>query len=162
MILFTDTLSKKTGPYCWWGPTNSTAPYYGAYFAAEALSSTSKIAMLDSGSDDFAAYALYQGPDVTKVLLYNSEYYASGPRPSHQFQLSGISGPGNPITAKRLTAPNAYSTVDIGQPPNISGLQFQNGTCAIVGEQQPEKFMRPKNGYLNVTVSASEAVLIFL
>lgn len=79
------------------------APYFGAYFATMALADADQIAPLDDQTTAYAGYAIYKSGVPVKVLLYNSDYYTSGTRPSQTFTLTGLSS--SRVTAKRLTAP---------------------------------------------------------
>lgn len=135
------------------------APYYGAYFATMALANSDYVAPLDNTSTAYAGYAFYQGQTLTKVLLYNSDYYANGTRPEQVFTLSNL--PGSSVTAYRLTAASALSEQDEGGNPSISGIEFANATCAIQGELTPET-TAVDGGLANFTVAASEALLIYL
>ncbi|KAJ5205099.1 beta-glucuronidase [Penicillium cinerascens] len=145
--------------YCWWGRYDMGAPYYGAYLATMALAGAEQIAPLDSQDTAYAAYAIYQHGIPVKVLLYNSDYYTSGLRPSQTFTLSGIQT--HAVSAKRLTAPYATSRVDLGENPTVAGLTFENGTCAIQGSETVE-VTTVSNGQASFTVGASEALLIYL
>ena len=135
------------------------APYYGAYFATMALADADRIAPLDSQDSAYAAYAIYKHGVPVKVLLYNSDFYTSGDRPSQTFTLSGIHG--HTVSAKRLTAPFATSRVDQGENPTVAGLTFKNGTCAIQGSETVET-TTVSHGQASFTLGASEALLIFL
>lgn len=135
------------------------APYYGAYFATMALANADQIAPLDSQTTAYAAYAIYKSGAPVRVLLYNSDYYASGTRSSQTFVLSGLSG--SSVTAKRLTAPYATSRVDQGGNPTVAGQTFVNGTCAIQGTQSVET-ATVSSGKATFTVAASEALLVYL
>ena len=146
--------------YCWWGKYTTGAPYYGAYFAADALAGATQIAMLDAGTSNYAAYGIYKGSTLTKILAYNSDYYTTGTRSSNTFTFTNI-GSASSVTASRLTAAAATSRVDQGQTPTISGLQFASATCAKTGTQNLEK-IAVTGGSISVTVKASEAVLIYL
>lgn len=135
------------------------APYYGAYYATMALAGADHIAPLDSQTTAYAAYAIYKSGAPVRVLLYNSDYYASGTRTSQTFVLSDLSSAS--VTAKRLTAPYATSRVDRGQNPTIAGQTFANGTCVIQGTQSIET-ATVSGGKATFTVAASEALLVYL
>lgn len=135
------------------------APYYGAYFATMALAGASQIAPLDSQTTAYAAYVIYKSGAPVKVLLYNSDYYASGTRSSQTFVLSGLSA--SSVTAKRLTAPYATSRVDQGGNPTLAGQTFANGTCIIQGTQSVET-ATVSSGKARFTIAASEALLVYL
>ena len=158
IYLFKD-LSNPPGQYCWWGRYDMGSPYYGAYFATMALANADKIAPLDSQDSAYAAYAIYKSGAPVKVLLYNSDYYTTGTRPTQAYTLSGISG--SSVIAKRLTAPYATSRVDQGQNPTVAGQTFANGTCTIQGTEVVEK-ATVSAGKATFTVGASEALLVFL
>jgi hypothetical protein len=135
------------------------APYYGAYFATLAFAGADKIAPLDSQTTGYAAYAIYKNNSPVKVLLYNSDYYTSGTRPSQTFTLKGLTK--STVTAKRLTAPYSTSRVDRGESPSISGLTFENGTCNPQGQSVNET-ATVTAGAATFTVNASEALLVYL
>lgn len=135
------------------------APYYGAYFATQALANVSYISQLDDGSDRYAAYALYDdSKTLTKVLLYNSDYYTSGTRPTQNFTLTGLGG--SSAFATRLTADFATSRQDQGQIPTVGGQSFEDGTCAIQGSPVEEK-ADVVDGKTTFSVGASEALLVY-
>ncbi|KAL3466116.1 hypothetical protein BJX64DRAFT_296058 [Aspergillus heterothallicus] len=142
--------------YCWWGRYTTGAPYYGAYFATMALANADQIAPLDDQTTSIAAYAIYQDGTPVRVLLYNSEYYTSGTRPSEEYTLTGLSSAG--VTAKRLTAPYSTSRVDRGESPTIAGQTFGNGDCAIEGTAAIET-VDVVGGEATFSVQASEALL---
>lgn len=135
------------------------SPYFGAYFATMALADADHIAPLDDHTTNYAAYAIYKAGAPVRVLLYNSDYYASGTRSSQTFTLSGL--PSSSVTAKRLTAPFATSRIDQGQNPTVAGQTFQNGTCKIQGTEVVET-TTVSAGKAAFTVSASEALLLYL
>jgi hypothetical protein len=135
------------------------APYYGAYFAAMALAGADYIAPLDDQSTAYAAYAIYESDTPVRVLLYNSDYYISGTRPSQTFTLAQLSG--STVTTKLLTAPYATSRVDYGENPTVAGQTFVNGTCVIQGAVQ-EQTVTVSGGEASFTVGASEALLVYL
>ncbi|KAL4998650.1 Six-hairpin glycosidase-like protein [Aspergillus recurvatus] len=142
--------------YCWWGRYTTGAPYYGAYFATMALAHADQIAPLDDQSTSSAAYAIYEGGAPVKVLLYNSEYYTSGTRPSQTYTLTGLTSA--TLTAKRLTAPYSTSRVDRGESPTVSGQTFGNGDCGMEGDELVET-AAVEGGEASFTVGASEALL---
>ncbi|KAE8372411.1 hypothetical protein BDV26DRAFT_100337 [Aspergillus bertholletiae] len=146
-------------PYCWWGRYNMGAPYYGAYFATMALANADQIAPLDDQKTSYAAYAIYKDGAPSRILLYNSDYYTSGTRPSQTFTLSGLTS--SSVTAKRLTASYSTSRVDRGQVPTVAGRTFANGTCVIQGEEVIET-SAVSSGSATFTLSASEALLVYL
>ncbi|KAB8218925.1 hypothetical protein BDV33DRAFT_192400 [Aspergillus novoparasiticus] len=147
------------GPYCWWGRYNMGAPYYGAYFATMALANADQIAPLDDQTTPYAAYAIYQDGAPSRILLYNSEYYTNGTRPSQTFTLSGLTS--SSVSAKRLTAPYSTSRVDQGQVPTVAGRAFANKTCVIQGDEVIET-STVSSGSATFTLSASEALLVYL
>lgn len=136
------------------------APYYGAYFATQALANVSYISQLDDGTSRYAAYALYDdSKTVTKVLLYNSDYYTSGTRSAQNFTLTGLLG--SSASATRLTAEYATSRQDQGQVPTVGGQTFEDGTCAIQGSAVVEN-ANVVSGEAMFLVGASEALLVYL
>lgn len=146
--------------YCWWSTSTINSPYYGAYFAALALAHADQIAPLDNASTPYAAYAIYSESNPVKVLLYNSDYYASGTRTNHTFIFTGLHS--KAVAAKRLTAPYATSRQDEGENPTIGGQSFGNLTCGLQGEETWEKIMVVEGGEARFVVGASEALLIYL
>lgn len=135
------------------------APYYGAYFATLALAGADQIAPLDDGTTNYAAYGIYKGGVPTKVLLYNSDYYASGIRSSQVYNLTGLNV--SQLSFKRLTAPYATSRQDQGGNPTVGGQTFANGTCVLQGDAKVET-TTVSSGAASFTVAASEALLIYL
>jgi len=135
------------------------SPYFGAYFATMALAGADKIAPLDDQTTGYAAYAIYKDDKPIRVLLYNSDYYTTGTRPSQTFTLSGLSGP--TVSAKRLTAAASTSRVDAGQSPTVAGQTFQNGSCKIQGQGTVES-ATVSGGKATFTLQASEALLVTL
>lgn len=138
------------------------APYYGAYMAALSLNGASRIAPLDSGSTPYAAYAIYENDAVSRVLLYNSDYYTSGTRSSVNFTLTGLSTSSSSVTAVRLTGDSATARIDQGGSVTVAGQTFENGTCAIQNDKVLEDVDVGDNGEVTVSVGASEAVLVYL
>lgn len=124
-----------------------------------ALANADKIAPLDDQTTAYAAYAIYRDEAPVRVLLYNSDYYTSGTRPSQTYTLSGLGS--TSVTAKRLTAPYATSRVDRGQDPTVAGQTFANGTCALQGTVV-EEHATVSAGEATFTVGASEALLVYL
>lgn len=124
-----------------------------------ALANADKIAPLDDQSTAYAAYAIYEGDSPVRVLLYNSDYYTSGTRPSETFTLPGLSS--STVTAKRLTAAYSTSQVDQGEGPTVAGQTFGNGDCTVQGTKSVET-ATVSGGKASFTVSASEALLVYL
>lgn len=135
------------------------APYYGAYVATAALAGADQIAPLDGQNDGYAAYAIYKDGSPIRVLLYNSDYYTDGTRPSQTYTLTGLTG--DSVSAKRLTAASATSRVDEGDSPTFAGQTFADGTCEIQGTQEVES-ATVSGGQATFTLAASEALLITL
>lgn len=136
------------------------APYYGAYFATLALAGADQIAPLDNFGSTYGAWAIYSKGHLIKVLLYNSDYYASGTRPSQIFTLSGLLDSCN-VRAIRLTAPFSTSRQDQGQNPTVGGQTFGNGTCSIQGTAVQEE-TDVMDGTASFTLYASEALLVYV
>jgi hypothetical protein len=67
-------------------------PYYGAVLATKALSGISNVAQLDDGTSAYAAYGLYAGSTLSKVLLINTQYYTTGTRPTQGMTLTNLPG----------------------------------------------------------------------
>ncbi|KAH7210505.1 hypothetical protein BKA60DRAFT_464105 [Fusarium oxysporum] len=161
LIMGTETLYFHHGTigncqYCWWGRYSMGSPYFGAYFATMALAGADRIAPLDDQTTGYAAYAIFKDDKPIRVLLYNSDYYTSGSRPSQSFTLSGLSG--STVSAKRLTAAASTSRVDAGQSPTVAGQTFENGSCKIQGQSTVES-ATVSGGKATFTLQASEALL---
>lgn len=124
-----------------------------------ALANADKIAPLDDQSTAYAAYAIYEDGSPVRVLLYNSDYYTTGTRPSETFTLSGLAS--STVTAKRLTAAYATSRVDEGESPTVAGQTFGNGDCTIQGSESVET-ATVSGGEATFTLGASEALLVYL
>ncbi|KAJ1561134.1 hypothetical protein HK405_004834 [Cladochytrium tenue] len=152
-------------PYSWWGQSTVFAPYYGAIFTATALANATSVQQLDSGATPYAAYAIYTSTSSSaapaRILLVNSDYYASGTRSSRTFSLSSLPTSVTAATGIRLTAAGANATVEAGSPPSISGLSFSNTDCKSAGQSAPESFA-VTGGALTASVAASEALLLVL
>jgi hypothetical protein len=124
-----------------------------------ALANADKIAPLDDQSTAYAAYAIYENDSPVRVLLYNSDYYTTGTRPSETFTLSGLSA--SAVTAKRLTGAYSTSRVDEGESPTVAGQTFGNGDCTVQGTESVET-ATVSGGEATFTVGASEALLVYL
>jgi hypothetical protein len=148
--------------YCFWGSSLVNAPYYGAYTATAFLAGGSYISALDSGTDSYGGYIVYDALKAPlRGLLYNSNYYSgTGTRSSQVFTIGGL-GTLGVVKAKRLTATSANSRVDEGQNPSFGGQTFADTTCEIEGTEVFES-TAVKNGVASFTVGESEAVLIYL
>lgn len=124
-----------------------------------ALANADKIAPLDDQSIAYAAYAIYENDSPVRVLLYNSDYYTTGTRPSETFTVSGLSA--STVTAKRLTAAYSTSRVDEGESPTVAGQTFGNGDCTVQGTESVET-ATVSGGEATFTIGASEALLVYL
>lgn len=139
-------------------------PYYGAAFLSEALGNDGhSVAMLDSGTDTTAVYAVYShsGKSI-RVLVMNTAYFnGTGTRSTVTVPLTGLYDSYH-LLARRLTAPTATSTVvarDIS--PITLGGQFFTPRCVLTGTQVQER-VAVSSGFASVTLKASEALLVFL
>lgn len=146
--------------YCWWGRYSMGAPYYGAYAAAAALASGSKIAMLDSGNTNYATYVIYASTGKPlRAVLINTDYYSgSGTRSSESFTLTGFAT--TTVKAKRLTAASTEARVDQGSPPTFGGQEFANGSCNLTGTEVYET-TTVSSGAATFTINASEALVVY-
>jgi len=87
--------------------------------------------MLDDGEGLVASYVVYNSANTpVRLLVYNSNYYdGTGTRSSTSVTFSGGGIPSSGTkTAKRLTAPNATSRVDMGARVTIGG----DGTVSAI------------------------------
>ncbi|THU83937.1 hypothetical protein K435DRAFT_929295 [Dendrothele bispora CBS 962.96] len=150
--------------YCWWGRFTTGAPFYGVAFVSEFLGTDgTKVAMLDNGTGAVASYVVYNSANTpVRLLVYNSNYYdGTGTRSSTSVTFTGGGIPSSGAkTAKRLTAPNATSRVDMGARVTIGSGGTFDGNCNAIGTQVRENVA--VNGGLTVSVSASEALIVYL
>ncbi|KAK7471120.1 hypothetical protein VKT23_002534 [Stygiomarasmius scandens] len=151
--------------YCWWGRFTTGAPFYGVAFVSEFLGADgARLAMLDDGKSLVASYVVYNSANTpVRLLVYNSNYYdGTGTRSGTSVTFSGGGIPSSGTkTAKRLTAPNATSRVDMGARVTIGGGGTFDGSCNAVGTQVREN-VAVNGGSLTVTVNASEALIVYL
>lgn len=119
--------------------------------------------MLDDGTSAIGVYAVYSAANApVRVLVINSNYFGgSGTRSVATVSLSGLTASQTNVRAKRMTAPNATSRVDQGAAVTIGGSASFTSTCSRSGTQGTEAVAVSGTG-LTVSVSASEALIIFL
>ncbi|KAF5601145.1 glycoside hydrolase superfamily [Fusarium pseudocircinatum] len=117
------------------------------------------------GTDPYAQYIVYKNGKVFKVVLINTDYYSGdGTRSEIKFTLTGLKS--NSVTALRMTGPSSETTVPVSQTdsspqPSIGGQSFLNKNCELGGKQKTE-MLSVKKGKLEVTLKASEALILFL
>ncbi|KAI6383561.1 hypothetical protein MCOR25_000017 [Pyricularia grisea] len=146
--------------YCQFGRNTMGAPYYGATAATAFLSKAASIAALDDGSSAFAAYASFdKAGKPLRVLLYNSNYYTTGDRPTEEFTLTGLTD--GTIRAKRLTAASATTRADSSSDLSFGGQTWANGTCVAQGDEKFES-ATVSGGQVKLTVGAAEALVVYL
>ncbi|KAK0625524.1 hypothetical protein B0T17DRAFT_508503 [Bombardia bombarda] len=147
--------------YCFWGRYSMGAPYYGAYAAVALMAGASHLTALDSGTSNYAAYAVFDSKGAPmRVLLYNSDYFGgSGTRSTESFTLTGLTSA--TVKAKRLTAASAASRVDQGSSPTFGGQHFVDGTCEIAGTETYET-VTVSGGQATFAVKATEVLLVYL
>jgi hypothetical protein len=121
----------------------------------------SHILALDSGTTNYAGYAIYSSTGrAQKVVLINTDFHdGTGARSSQQYTLAGLCG--DTVTARRLTATNALSRQDLGDAPKFAGRSVVNSTCQLAGEESIE-VAYVTHGNVQFTLAASEALLITL
>lgn len=122
-----------------------------------------RIAMLDDGTSSIGIYAVY-GPSSAplRVLVYNSEYFTGGARPESVVTLSGLRAEnGSKVSVKRLTAISATSRTDQEGGVVIGTNGTFDSSCGATGLQGFES-SSVSAGNANVTVGASEAVIVYL
>ncbi|KAE8445754.1 hypothetical protein EG329_012933 [Mollisiaceae sp. DMI_Dod_QoI] len=147
--------------YCFWGRNSMGAPYYGAYVATAFMAGASAIKELDSGTNNYAGYVVYdKAGKPLRVLLINSDYYSSARRGFVTFVLTGL-GEVATVKSKRLTAASANSRVDQGGNPTFGGQTFANGTCVVDGTETYES-TAVSGGTGSFVVNSSEALVIYL
>jgi hypothetical protein len=103
-------------------------PYYGAVLATRALAGISQVTQLDDGTSDYAAYGLYAGTTLAKVLLINTQYYTSGTRPTQAFTLTNL--PGSTGSGIRLCVDDFRVTRKVTLIFTGMSLSFSNSTAA--------------------------------
>ncbi|TLS27910.1 hypothetical protein PpBr36_01486 [Pyricularia pennisetigena] len=146
--------------YCQFGRYTMGAPYYGATAATAFLSTGDSIAALDDGESAFAAYASFdKNGKPLRVLLYNSNYYTTGDRPSEDFTLTGLAD--GTIRAKRLTAASAMIRADQSSQLSFGGQTWANVTCVAQGEETFES-ANVSGGQVTLKVGATEALVVYL
>ncbi|KYG13810.1 hypothetical protein FVEG_14131 [Fusarium verticillioides 7600] len=149
----------------WWWSGHVNAPFYGAYFGALAVAGGDSIVASDDGTDPYAQYIVYKNGKAFKVVLINTDYYSGGgTRSETKFTLTGLKS--NSVKALRMTAPSSETTVPVTQTksspqPSIGGQSFSNKNCELSGKQNAER-LSVKKGKLEVTLKASEALIIYL
>ncbi|KAJ0426796.1 hypothetical protein BJY00DRAFT_306792 [Aspergillus carlsbadensis] len=154
--------------YVWFKEGNVMSPFYGGYVAAEAMAGGSRIAALDDGSTNYAAYAIYSARGaVRKVVLVNSDFFdGDGTRSRREFVLEGLmvrgKGGGGSVRVKRLTAPSSLSQQDLGEAPTFAGRVVDDQTCRFTGEEVVEEVQVGVGGRATIELAASEAVVITL
>ncbi|KAF8584898.1 glycoside hydrolase family 79 protein [Ramaria rubella] len=152
-------------PYCWWGQGIVDGPYYGAAFLSEALGTDGhSVAMLDAGTNSTAVYGIYSAAGVPiRVLIINTAYFnGTGTRTTTTVPLTGLRSGASMLSAKRMTAPAATSTVAAGgtSPITLGGQSF-TAACMRTGTQVLES-VPTASGSASLTLKASEALIVFL
>ncbi|KZT52421.1 glycoside hydrolase family 79 protein [Calocera cornea HHB12733] len=174
VLVFQSNLQANTpgfSHYDTWFPVTSgttspgASPSFVAYLLlAEAIGASNKtrIAPVTAPGDlgsTLGAYAIWDdavnATAPSRLVLLNMDIFnitSPSPRPAVTIDLSPLVGQGS-VTLKRMTAPG----LDENDPTAVtwSGQQFYNGTA--VGQESVETAAAA-----NVTVQASEGVLVFL
>ena len=117
--------------------------------------------MLDDGSGTLGVYAMYSTKTGTaiRVLVYNSAFFnGSGTRSSVSASLKIPSAIAT-LRAKRLTAPMSTSLAGGGITIGASGT-FDT-SCNAIGKEVYEE-VAIHSGVVNVTVKASEALILYV
>jgi hypothetical protein len=147
------------GPYCWFGPSNVFAPYYGAYFAASALANSDSFAQIDDSSSPIAVYAFFQASVLHHAVIINTQYHVNGTRPSSDISITSLPSSVKKLSIKRLVAPASTSLAEQGQAPTFYGHRFSDTDCTKTGTDVIE-VLTVSNGAAMIAIDASEAVLI--
>ncbi|KAL2836299.1 hypothetical protein BJY01DRAFT_252030 [Aspergillus pseudoustus] len=148
----------------WWSDDQINAPFYGGYMAVLALADGTRIVELDEGNSSYAVYVIYSGQIASKILLVNTDYYASGVRAEARFTLTGLRA--SRVSALRLTAQSSevVTTRNQTQPsahPTLGGQWFSNADCSSLGSRKIET-ARVARGTATFSLKASEALLIYV
>ena len=146
-------------------PTSTPAParvhpsYYGAIFISEAIGTagTTSIAEIATNNAAIVAYAIYDGSNLARVVLINSQSYTStstGARPSVKVQLLFTAANGVPTSAsvKRLKIERADDTEGL----TWGGVSYETASGLPAGTVMTET-VDPVEGFL---LAATEAVLL--
>ncbi|KAJ4210747.1 hypothetical protein NW759_013051 [Fusarium solani] len=146
--------------YVWWDLVGVKAPYYGALLATEAMAGGDRIAALDNGTTNYAAYAIYsKGTPKSMVLINTDIYTGDGERQTKEFAISGLTK--NSLFAKRLTAQSALARQEHGDLPTFGGQFISDTTCKLEGLARKEE-VKVRSGTASFVLSASEALLVQL
>lgn len=115
--------------------------------------------MLDDGTSATGVYAVFNASNMpVRLLVINTDYYGgTDTRATSTVSLSGLSAPSGVKQAKRMTAPSATSTSGV----TIGGSTSFTNTCMRSGSQATES-VSVSGGTMSVSVSASEALIVFL
>ena len=141
-------------------------PYYGYLFVADFIGpdpdSNLKIYNVDLNSERASAYAGYEGGNLTKIALVNTEYWLSDwgiPRPTQTFTIAVPEGVTSVAVDKLLGPDGAGSKRNITWAGDSYG--FESGGKPVHAADSSETF--PVNeGLVRVEVPAVEAWLLKL
>ncbi|KAF5660910.1 hypothetical protein FDENT_13618, partial [Fusarium denticulatum] len=164
-LFYHQVLTDPEAFFNWWWSDHVNAPFYDAYFGALAVAGGDSIVASDDGPDPYAQCILYKNGKAFKVVLISTDYYSGdGTRSETKFTLTGLKS--NSVKALRMTGPSSETTVPVTQTksslqPSIGGQSFSNKDCELGGKQKTEK-LSVKKGKLEVTLKASEALIVYL
>ena len=141
-------------------------PYYGYLFVADFIgpdpSSDLKISNIDLNSEQASAYAGYEGGNLTKIALVNTEYWLSDwgiPRPTQTFTIAVPEGVSSVVVDKLLGPDGAGSKNNITWAGESYG--FESGGKAVAATDSSETYP-VVDGEVSVDVPAVEAWLLKL
>lgn len=146
----------------WWNSTVSSS-FYGAYAATAAFAGARSIVSLDSGSDPYAGYALYNSRHtLQRLVLYNSDYYdGNGTRSAQNFQIQGLqSCAGSRLRVRRLSAASAIARQSDGLSPIFGGHSISDSCSLVESGLRNESVWIGSDGIALVQLQATEAMLI--
>lgn len=162
-------LSKVFG-YVAWHPVayndlepEVRAPYYGHLFVGDFMNGTNNFRVSEIQSDDdlLAAYAGYEDNKLARVAIINYEVWDSsdGDRPTREFT---VKVPANISSAhvSTLTSPGGASSLQDFHWAGQTWTFANNGTGEVVQQEYTEA--KVENGQIQVSVGATEAVLVTL
>ncbi|KAF7799182.1 hypothetical protein EIP86_010413 [Pleurotus ostreatoroseus] len=138
--------------------------YYGMLFAADFVGESGDMQVVEIGGqrDTLAAYAAYQGGNLTKVAIVNLEAWEEGAtRPSTNVTLQVPDGVQN-VTVQRLASTVGAAGLN---PENVTWAgqvytKANNGLGQLVGSSSESVNVQGQNASL--IVNASEAVVIHI
>jgi hypothetical protein len=135
-------------------PATVYPTYYSLLFLAELLSDISSPTILELSAyenNNLAAYAIYDGQELSKIAVLNLAFYSDTtvPRPAQTIDVTAVFK--DDLQVRRLTGTLSTTT-------NIENATWVGQTYATGKATGGETIEKVENGLVNV--SASEAIII--